>query len=143
MHKVYLKRFTCIFLAILMFFTISNPITAAYSDIQEKLVLDGTQSAWAEKELIEAYNYSLTYTMVMKSFQNPITRQEFCTIAVKLHEKLSGNKAVVSSNPFNDTADPEILKAYNLKIVKGTSVGTFSPLNKITRQEICVMILGL
>lgn len=123
-----------------MFFTISNPITAAYSDIQEKLVLDGTQSAWVEKELIEAYNYSLTYTTVMKSFQNPITRQEFCMIAVKLYEKLSGNKAVVSSNPFNDTADPEILKAYNLKIVKGTSVGTFSPLNKITRQEICVMI---
>ncbi|MDF2591117.1 MAG: hypothetical protein K0S75_583 [Clostridia bacterium] len=140
MRKVCLKRFTCIFLSVLMFFAFSNPFTAIYSDAHEKLVLDGTQSSWAEKELIEAYNYSLTYTTVMNSFQNPITREEFCTIAVKLYEKLSGDKAVLSNNPFKDTTDPEILKAYNLKIVKGTSVDTFSPLNKITRQEICVMI---
>ena len=140
MRKVYLKRFACVFLAVLIFFTISNPFTATYSDTGEKLVLDGTQSTWAEKELIEAFNYSLTYPRVMKSYQNSITREEFCTIAVKLYEKLSGNKAVQSNNPFKDTTDPEILKAYNLKIVKGTSADTFSPSNKITRQEICVMI---
>jgi hypothetical protein len=140
MRNFHLKRLTSILLAITMFFTICNPIAATYSDTQEKLVLDGTQSPWAEKELIEAYNYDLTYTTVMKSFQNPITREEFCTIAVKLYEKLSGNKAVLSNNPFKDTTNPEILKAYDLKIVKGTSGDTFSPLNKITRQEICVMI---
>jgi hypothetical protein len=54
MRKVYLKRLTCILLAVTMFLTICNPIAATYSDTQEKLVLDGTQSPWAEKELIEA-----------------------------------------------------------------------------------------
>jgi len=127
-------------MAIIILTTIFNPFTATYSDAQEKLVLDGTQSSWAEKELVEAYNYNLTYTNVMKNFQNPITREEFCTIAVKLYEKLSGNNAMLANNPFADTTNPEVLKAYNLKIVKGTNVDIFSPLNKITRQEICVMI---
>jgi hypothetical protein len=36
---------------------------------------------------------------------------------------------VLSNNPFKDTTNPEILKAYDLKIVKGTSADTFSPLN--------------
>ncbi|MDF2891163.1 MAG: hypothetical protein K0R80_1530 [Clostridia bacterium] len=140
MRKIHLKRFTSILLAILMFITISIPSASTYSDTQEKLVFDGTQSTWAEKELTEAYDYGMTYTTVMQSFQKPITREEFCTLAIKLYEKLSDKKAVPSSNPFKDTTNPEILKAYELKIVKGTSVDTFSPLNKITRQEICVMI---
>jgi len=104
------------------------------------LVLDGTQSSWAEAELIDAYNYGLTYPDIMGKFQNPITREEFCTIVVKLYENLTGKTAEAGTDPFDDTNNTEILKAYNLKIVNGTAHDKFSPSNNITRQEICVMI---
>ncbi|MBQ6845721.1 MAG: S-layer homology domain-containing protein, partial [Oscillospiraceae bacterium] len=42
---------------------------------------------------------------------------------------------------FNDTDNQEILKAYNLGIVKGVSSNQFAPYNNITRQEICVMLV--
>lgn len=101
---------------------------------------DGTQSSWAEPEIDDAYAYGLTYPGVMANFTQYITREEFCTLAVRLHESLTGQSAEPGSNPFDDTDNPEILKAYNLGIVKGISATAFAPQNKITRQEICVMI---
>lgn len=104
------------------------------------LKFDGTESDWAEAEVLEAYKYGLTYDEVEKDFQKQITREEFATISVKLYEKLSGKTATPATNPFTDTKNPEILKAYKIGIVKGTSDTTFSPNNSISRQEICVMI---
>jgi hypothetical protein len=62
-------------------------------------------------------------------------------MVVKLYEKLSGKTAVpISPNPFTDTANAEVLKAYNLKIVNGVTATSFAPNKNITRQEICVML---
>ncbi len=104
------------------------------------LVLDGSQSGWAESELHNAYANGLTYSGVMNNFGQNITREEFCTIAVKLYEKLSGMPATTGADPFDDTDNPNILKAYNLGIVYGISTNQFAPTNNITRQEMCVMI---
>ncbi|MEI7884135.1 MAG: S-layer homology domain-containing protein [Clostridia bacterium] len=105
------------------------------------LLFDGTQSKWAEPELSTAYTNTLTYNDIMNNYTQKINREEFCTIVVKLYEKLSGLQAGVTSNPFTDATNPEILKAYKLGIVNGTSTTTFSPNANITRQEVCVMIL--
>jgi len=105
-----------------------------------KLDLDGTQSGWAETEITQAHDSGLTYPGVTTDFQRRITREEFSTIAVKLYEKLSGNTAVPGDDPFVDTDNPDILKAYALGIVKGVSPTQFAPSNNITRQEMCVMI---
>jgi hypothetical protein len=103
-------------------------------------VYDGTQSGWAEPELNLAYQAGLTYPAIMSNFQRQITREEFCTIAVLLYEKLTGEIAQPGINPFVDTSNPDIVKAYNLGIVRGVSEDRFAPLNNITRQEMCVMI---
>ncbi len=103
-------------------------------------VFDGTQSGWAEGELTLAYQNGLTYPGVMCDFGRKITREEFCTIAVRLYEKLTGLTAVPGPDPFDDTGNPDILKAYDLGIVRGVSANLFAPSNNITRQEICVMI---
>ena len=89
---------------------------------------------------MQAHDSGLTYPGVTTDFQRRITREEFSTIAVKLYEKLSGNTAVAGENPFVDTSNPDILKAYALGIVKGVSPTQFAPSNNITRQEMCVMI---
>ena len=91
------------------------------------LVLDGTESSWAEPELQLAYSYGLTYPAVMNHFIKPITREEFCVIVVKLYSKLTGKTPSAGTSPFTDTANPEIVKAYNLGIVQGTGAGKFSP----------------
>ncbi len=103
-------------------------------------IFDGTQSGWAEAEILEAYNNGLTYPGVMYDYGRFITREEFCTIAVKLYEKLTGTTATPGVDPFEDTDNPDILKAYKLGIVNGISATQFAPSNNITRQEMCVMI---
>jgi len=98
-------------------------------------------SDWAKPELQEAYDLDLTTDTILKNYSKNITREEFCEIAVKLYEALSGEKALTAiDNPFTDTTNTTVLKAFNLGIIKGTSDTTFSPGSSITRQEICVMI---
>ena len=100
----YFKKLLSVLLILTMLFTIpvfsdTNPPTP---------ILDGTQSDWAKDELLEAYQYNLTYSEVMKNFKAEITREEFCVLAVKLYEALSGNKALPAENPFTDTKNQEI-----------------------------------
>ena len=57
----------------------------------------------------------------------PITREEFAELAVLLYEKVTDKSETVSPNPFTDTTNPQILKAYKLGITAGTSQTTFSP----------------
>lgn len=99
-------------------------------------------SGWAAPEVNEARDENLVTDKVMVDFPADITREEFCELAVLLYEKMTGNKAVMAEkNPFKDTKNPYILKAYNLKIVDGIGEGIFAPNNKVTRQEISVMLL--
>jgi len=77
----------------------------------------------------------------MSSYTQNITREEFCELVVKLHEKLKGAETTPAPiNTFMDTTNENILKAYGAGIVNGTGKNTFSPYNPITRQDICVML---
>ncbi|WHH56928.1 S-layer homology domain-containing protein [Petroclostridium sp. X23] len=125
--------------------TVTIPVEDGSSDAgtndDDNTIFDGTQSLWAENELKQAYSYGLTYPSITNSYRKPITREEFCTIAVKLYEQLSNKTATADQKPFDDTDNPEIIKAYGLGIVKGIAPDTFSPYAYITRQEMCVMIV--
>jgi hypothetical protein len=99
-------------------------------------------STWAAPVVNEAKDENLVTDKVLVDFPAPITREEFCELAVLLYEKMTGTAAPVpASNPFNDTTNPEILKAANLGIVGGVGGGKFAPNNNVTRQEISVMLL--
>ena len=114
-----------------------------YADSQttEQIIFDGTQSSWAEQTLIAAFEAGLTYPTVMNHYTKAITREEFATVAVKLYEKLSATKVTAGETPFTDTANPEIVKAFQLGIVLGTAPGKFSPSANIKRQEMASMIM--
>jgi len=99
-------------------------------------------SPWAAPVVNEAKDENLTTDKVLVDFPAPITREEFCELAVLLYEKMTGTKASApAANPFTDTTNPEILKAANLGIVGGIGGGKFAPNNNVTRQEISVMLL--
>ena len=99
-------------------------------------------SEWAEEELDKANKMEIIPNKLKYAdLTANITRAEFAHVAVKLYEKLTGNKAIaVPNNPFIDTADEEVLKAYNLEITKGTSEVTFNPDDLITREQMATMM---
>ncbi|WP_270166715.1 S-layer homology domain-containing protein [Paenibacillus sp. SYP-B4298] len=98
-------------------------------------------SNWALVDLRSARTSGLTLPVQDLSYNQAITREKFCEITVKLYEQLAQKSAPLSSkNTFEDTNNPEILKAYELGIVKGTSETMFSPQAKITREEVATML---
>ena len=84
-------------------------------------------SDWAVPELQRADALGLIPDRLKgQDLTKPITRAEFAAVAVKLYENLTGKKAEpVSPNPFSDTKEAEILKAFKLGITAGTSATTF------------------
>lgn len=97
-------------------------------------------SPWAITEIEEAKKHNLTTEKVLYNFQQNLTREEFCELSIKLYEALSGKKAdLPAENPFGDTKNTEILKAYTLGIVNGRGDGIFAPNDLLTRQEVAVI----
>ena len=102
----------------------------------------GGLSTWAAPVVNEAKNEKLVTDKVLSDFPTPISREEFCELAVLMYEKMSKSSASLpAANPFSDTTNPQILKAVNLGITGGIGGGKFAPNNNVTRQEISVMLL--
>ncbi len=99
-------------------------------------------SPWATVELQKASDAGLIPSVLKGTdMTKPITREEFAELAVLLYEKVSQlSSQPVSTNPFNDTTNMQILKAYQLGIVKGTSPTTFSPKTLINREQCATML---
>lgn len=99
-------------------------------------------SSWATAELQKAADTGLIPDILKGAdMTKPITREEFCELSVLLFEKVTkGEAQAASSNPFTDTTNPRILKAYNLKITEGTSTTTFSPGVLINREQCSAML---
>lgn len=99
-------------------------------------------SEWAEPELKEASKQNLIPEIFDEAnLTKNITRKEFAHTVVKMYEKITGQKSVpIAKNPFTDTKDKEVLKAYNIGITNGTSDTTFSPDALITREQMATMM---
>lgn len=99
-------------------------------------------SSWAENELKKANELSLIPDILKGAdMTKPITREEFCELAVLLYEKVTQSTAAsASANPFTDTSNDRILKAYALEITNGTSSTTFSPDTLINREQCAAML---
>ncbi|MDF2891182.1 MAG: hypothetical protein K0R80_1549 [Clostridia bacterium] len=114
----------------------SNEVSKGSASFYEKA------SSWAEPELKKAEEAGLIPAILEGAdLTRPITREEFCELSVLLYEKTTGKKAPTAvSNPFTDTDNPQILKAYQLGITSGTSATTFSPHILITREQCAAML---
>ena len=99
-------------------------------------------STWAQYELLDARILGLIPDKLLnEDLTLPINRAEFADISVKTYEILSGTTVEpAENNPFTDTNDAEILKAYNAGITVGTSATTFSPDKLINREQAATML---
>ena len=112
------------------------------SQSKAKVVLWSNADSWAFDELNKAFMKNLIpQTLYSKDFTKTITRKDTVAIAVKMYEALTGKTAVnAAENPFTDTNDEYVLKAYVLGITNGTSEDKFSPDDEITREQMAVML---
>lgn len=99
-------------------------------------------SDWAKEELNKAETYGLIPDVLQEAnVSMPINRAEFAAVSVKLYEALSGETAVeATENPFTDTEDREVLKAYELGITSGVTVNSFEPDSLLSREQAATML---
>lgn len=99
-------------------------------------------SNWAKTELDKANENGLIPVILLGSdMTKPITREEFAELAVRLYEKTTGLASIPASpNPFTDTKNPEILKAFKLGITTGMSTTTFAPEKLTNREQVATML---
>jgi len=112
---------------------------SAYSNIAS---IGLKSHGWAVAELKTAQEYGLIPdSLLTADLTQPITREEFCELAVLLYEEVTATTAVaITPNPFTDTTNPQILKAFKLGITNGISLTTFEPKKLITREQCAAML---
>ncbi len=116
------------------------------SDPSEELVLNEKvnfkSSDWALDELKKASKLDLIPERLKKGdLTQNITREEFAEVAVLAYQAISESYTPpVEVNPFTDTNNIEVLKAYAIGITTGTSATTFGPSALITREQMATMM---
>ena len=103
---------------------------------------DFTAHDWAKAELAEAAALGLIPDSLKDAdLTGPITRAEFAAVSVKVYESLTGTKATpAATNPFTDTKDLEVLKAYNVGVTNGIGAATFEPNTLLNREQAATML---
>ena len=102
----------------------------------------GNTSDWAKTEIEKADARGLIpESLKGKDLTKPITRAEFTAVCVKTYEALANTAAIPAVvNPFKDTKDVEVLKAYNAGITTGVSADKFDPDALLNREQAATML---
>ncbi len=116
------------------------------SDPSETLILNEKvnfkASDWAIEELKKAAKLDLIPASLKEAdLSQNITREEFAEVAVLAYQNISESYTPPADpNPFTDTTNTEVLKAYAIGITTGTSETTFDPNALITREQMATMM---
>lgn len=100
---------------------------------------------WAKKSIERAIDLGFISDSLQFKFNSNITREEFCELLIKVYENKTGFKVKINEedNPFMDTQNEDVLKAYSLKIISGKYKNEFEPESFITREEAAFMLSNL
>ena len=99
-------------------------------------------SDWATLELSEARSKGLVIPAADQNYQGNINRRLFCELVVNMVEKVNGYAIRTEmENPFADTSNLGVLKAYSAGIVAGKTATSFAPNDPITREQIAAMMM--
>ncbi len=103
---------------------------------------DAKVSVWAQDGVNQALDNNLVDTSLMgNDYTKSITRLQFCSVAVKLAQELTGKSIKpADAKTFSDTDNIYVLKAYAAGITSGTGDGTFSPDATLDRQQMATFI---
>ena len=132
-----LKILISLVLTVSLFLPVTSTIAYADSSIYSNA------SEWAKLEIESASNSGVLPPMLKgKDMTKSATREELCELAVLLYEKLNGASVQTSgTNPFTDTSNMQVIKAYDLGITTGITSTSFAP-NAITNREQVATMFG-
>ncbi len=99
-------------------------------------------SDWAEGYVREAMEHNLVPAALWENYAQPITRKEFCALAVRVYETVTG-QITGGLLDFRDTTDGNMRKAGYLGILTGTGDGVADPGGTLTREQAAVMLAAL
>lgn len=111
------------------------------SDTKASVVQEGA-SDWAVPFVTTAISQNLVPYHLQSDYTAPITRAEFCSLAVAVYEEKMGYE-IDERVLFSDTTDENIEKAAGIGIVSEKSEGIFDPTAEITRQEAAIILSQL
>ena len=96
---------------------------------------------WARTEITKAKFAGIAYKPLLYDYGRDITREEFCTLIVGAYKALGGSfLEIPTQTPFSDTKSWNVSRAYAIGVVSGVSETEFAPYEKITREQMAVMM---
>ena len=110
--------------------------------LSNAIIVYAHPSSWAKEEINKAIDLNLVPNKLQKEYSSPITRAEFCALAVELYERISGEEIIERKN-FIDSEDINVRKIGGLNIIKGVGGGKFNPEGLLTREQAAVIISNL
>ncbi len=101
----------------------------------------GKPSDWADKEIDQASAQGLVVIMTgVPQYTDAITREQFAESIVNMVELATGKAIVPVANPFTDTENVDVVKAYTIGVITGMTETTFEPETVTNREQIAVML---
>ena len=97
---------------------------------------------WAQEAVDQAIAQGFLPFPLRSRYGQPITRAEFCALAVQFYEAATGVE-IEGRFTFTDTRDKNVEKAAFLGIVSGTGGHLFSPDAFLTREQAAVILTNL
>ena len=130
--------------------TIINGVQAGMDYIQDFTITvaggwSGDPSAWAAYGVGEAAGLSLVPSYLLSNFLQPVTRTEFCALAVRLYENVTSRQIAFDFVEVIGSSDINVRKAAAIGVLNGVAVDSegaivFNPDMQFTREQAAVMI---
>lgn len=113
-------------------------LTSTFVQESSAISLTGA-SEWAQPYVYAGITSNIVPDSLQNSYNSPITRADFCALAVATYETVTGSE-IRTRYSFSDTTDINVEKMAGLGVVSGTSDTEFSPDVSINRQEAALIL---
>jgi len=98
-------------------------------------------SSWAVEQVSAAAEAGLVPEQLSSDYLKTITRAEYCALAVRVYEAVSGE--ITGRVSYSDTSDINVEKAAYAGIVRGVGDNKFDPDSRLTREMAAVVLANL
>ena len=126
------KSIRRIIVLVLVVLSAANSLTVLAAD---------TPSTWAADQVNKAINAGIVPTSLRSDYIKPITRAEFCALAVAMYERIRGE--ITGRTKFNDTTDVNVEKMAAVGVVNGIGNNNFAPNGTLNREQAATMLSRL
>ena len=122
--------------------TLSSWATESVNIVIAESIESEAPSSWAAAQVYAAIEAGVAPEVLQSKYGKPVTRAEFCALAVAFYEKVTG-KEINGRASFADTSDINVEKMAFLGLVNGINGSRFAPDDKLSREQAATMLSRL